>query len=119
MEEKNTIKMRSWQEVLEGGLHKQPIQERIDSMTYVKPFVIKEIDMLTIKRVERFSKMHSKGDWGIGLRLMTELIDTDTKYSMLFTMLNDLADRVESIEAMLAQPQEETEKKPKVFGGGK
>lgn|SRR3990167_5375223 len=115
--EYGNVKLRSWSEVLNDGLHKQDIVNRVDAMTLVKPFVIKEIDMLTLKRLVRYCRQNAKNDWGTGIKMLLDAAEADAKTMMLYEKIVVLEDKVESL---IGKPQEEKKEKKefKGFGGG-
>jgi hypothetical protein len=114
------IRIRSWQEINETGEHKKPLNERVDAMTYVKPFPIKEIDLLTIKRFIKFCRFNSKNDWGIGLKILLDYVEGDAKSIMLFDKMMRIESEIEGVKAEIQdfkKSDERTEKK--TFGGMK
>jgi len=114
------IKIRSWQETIQNNEHKAPIKERIDAMTYIKPFPIKEVDLLTIKRFINFCRFNAKNDWGVGLKVLLDYVDTDAKNVMLYNKIMDLESQLEAMSSRiteLAEKPKETKKKG-TFGRG-
>jgi len=117
------VRIRTWQEIQRENECKKPIQERIDAMTYVKPFPIKEVDLLTIKRFIKFCRFSSKNDWGVGLKILLDSIDYDAKTMMLYEKISALESRIEGLESSQQEPTREVEtnedKPKKTFGGMK
>lgn len=111
-----TIKFRSWGEVCEQGLHKQNISQRVDAMTLIKPFIIKECDLLTIKRIVNYSRVNSKGDWGLALKMLLDAAEADAKTTLLYEKIINLESM---FNAFVGKPEkvEEDPKAKKTFGG--
>lgn len=115
------IRIRNWTEIQRNGLHKQPINERIDAMTYIKPFPLKEVDLLTIKRFIRFCRFNSKNDWGIGLKILLDYVDTDAKTTLLYDKQLKIEEEISGLKSELNEMKEKPKEKKVVkgFGGGK
>lgn len=111
------LRIRTWQETLQRGEHKKPLNERIDAMTYIKPFPIKEVDLLTIKRFINFSRFNSKNDWGVGLKMLLDYADGDAKIMMLYDRILQVERDVEGIIIALDEPkQQQKEQTKRTFG---
>lgn len=118
-EDYGTIKLKSWGEVCQGNLHKQNIVERVDAMTLIKPFVIKEIDMFTLKRLIRYCRMNSKNDWALGIKMLLDQCEGDAKSMMLYEKLVTLEENYNKhLEVLHNETKKEEPKKVKTFGGG-
>ncbi len=108
------IRIRSWDEIRTTGEHNKPINERVDAMTYIKPFNIKEVDLMTIKRFISYARFNAKNDWGTAMKMLLDNTEADAKEVMLYENILALKQEVEQIKA-------EIEKKPetkvvKTFG---
>lgn len=113
-----SVILRSWHESLKTGMHKTPIKERVDAMTLIQGYCIKEIDLLTVKRFIQFCRFNTKNDWGVGLKLLLDFVESDSKTVMLYDKITAVESRVEAVEATLNKPPQE-KKTPTTFGGDK
>jgi hypothetical protein len=112
------IRIRTWQEIIMSKEHKAPIQERIDAMTYIKPFPIKECDLLTIKRFIHFCRFNSKNDWGIGLKMLLDYVDADAKNIMIFDKMMQLEGELEGLKTEISSLKDKMNEKKERVGFG-
>lgn len=115
------LRIRTWQETIQREEHKKPMNERVDAMTYIKPFPIKECDLLTIKRFIQFCRFNSKNDWGVGLKMLMDYVETDAKTLLLYDKILKLENDMEGLKVLVDNKQGEDEEKGerKTFGGRK
>lgn len=114
-----SIKLRSWGEIIQAGIHKENIRDRVDAMTIVKPFIIKEIDLLTLKEFVKYCRMNTKGDWGMGISTLLREHTLGGVNTILYEKLLLIEERMEYIEGNIAGMvgEEKKEDKKKTFGG--
>ena len=117
-EEYGRLKFKGWGEVKQEELHKQPLNSRVDSLTIVKPFVINEMDLATIKRLVLWCRRHSKGEWALGIKMLLDAQEEDAKTMLLYEKICKLEERVEALEGTPITPLEDEQRvnKPKTFG---
>jgi hypothetical protein len=84
-------------------------------MTFIKPFIIKEVDLLTVKRLIQYARFNAKNDWGTAIRMLLDYVDTDAKNIMLYNRMLEFETRLERLEASLEEKEPE-KKKVRGFG---
>jgi len=112
------VRIRSWQEILGDNTHKKPINERVDAMTLVKGLNLKEIDLLTLKRLIKFARFNTKNDWGIAIKTLLDSVESDSKTMMLYDKIISMENNIEELYNMIIKNdgKKEAKKVVKTFG---
>ena len=110
------MKLRSWSEILEEDMISKEIDAKVDPLIFINRMVIKEINLVTAKKLYQFAKQNSEGHWGNAIEMLLNISESHiNEYSQ--DRLEEMEKKVAMLEAMMQQEGEESNK-IKTLGGG-